>query len=274
MTASPDTLFVSIFGDAGVAESREGGPPRTLVCLHGIESHGLKFFGLASRARGLQVVAPDLRGHGRSPKAGPWTLEQHLDDLVSVVSALGQPPVLLGHSYGGLLAWEVARATPSSIAALILVDPAIGVSADVARASVTYEQSLLGHSWPDEAAAFSDFAAGRTATGLWAAALDAAVALERGHDGRFRPVVSRDAVEAGWRQMQEPLRSSGWRGRTLLLEAGREHGRFASSPVIAQLRQHLGDQLDHRVLDTTHTITSDYPDELAGAVDEFLSGLP
>jgi lipase len=285
MTDGSSPLFVSTFGAVDVGAPGDSDAAHTLVCLHGIESHGLKFLGLAYRLAKVNLVAPDLRGHGRSPKVGPWTLEQHLDDLAPLVSRFGQPfrlsqpsglrrpPVLLGHSYGGLLAWEVARATPTSVAALVLVDPAIGVSAEVARGSLTYEHSVLGHSWPDEAAAFSDFAVARSATGLWAAALDAAVGLEHDDGGRLSACVSRDAVEAGWRQMQEQARSSPWRGPTLLLEAGREHGRYVSSLLRSQLREQLGDQLDHRVLDATHTITSDYPDELAAAVNEFLSGL-
>ena len=91
-----------------------------IVCIHGIESHGLRYFALAERlGPDVRVVAPDLRGHGRSIKVGPWTLERHVDDLLPLLTADIDRPVLLGHSYGGLLAWELARAAPQSIAALI-----------------------------------------------------------------------------------------------------------------------------------------------------------
>src|SRR4051794_17381800 len=120
MIAGAGPLFVSSF-DSG----------RPVLCLPGIESHGVRFLGLASRVPAVRVVAPDLRGHGRSPMVGPWTLEQHLEDLLPLLASVGvrdEPPVLLGHSYGGLLAWELARAAPASIAGLVLVDPAIAVS--------------------------------------------------------------------------------------------------------------------------------------------------
>jgi hypothetical protein len=39
------------------------------------------------------------------------------------------------------------------------------------------------------------------------------------------------------------------------------------------MRAELGDALQHVVLDATHTIPSDYPDLLAGAVSEFLARL-
>src|SRR4051812_19751669 len=170
------TLFVSSFGSG-----------RPVLCLHGIESHGMRFLGLAARVPALRVVAPDLRGHGRSPKGGPWTLEQHLVDLRPLLASLavdGQLPLVLGHSYGGLLAWELARSAPTAISGLVLVDPAIAVTAQVAAASMAYESSYLGHSWADEREAFEFMAARHPASGAWAAALDVAVALDLGADGR------------------------------------------------------------------------------------------
>ena len=264
-------LFFSTFGFG--FRFREPGAPRTLVCLHGIESHGLRYLALAARlGSGSRVVAPDLRGHGRSPKVGPWTVAQHIEDLLPLVTGIDSP-VLLGHSYGGLLAWELAGAAPDALSGLVLVDPAINVSAEVARGSQMYEYTSVGHTWPDEAAALADFAVGRTPDGISSAAMDAAVALARGSDGLLRPVVVPDAVAAGWRHMQEPLRPTAWHGPTLLIEAGREQGRFVSAAVLALLRAQLGAALSHVVIDATHTIPSDYPDELATAVAPFLASV-
>ena len=268
----PDSpLFVSTFGTG--AGNGMGAADETVrvVCLHGIESHGLRFVGVAARVPGIRVVAPDLRGHGRSPKAGPWTVEQHLEDLLPLLNSQLGRVVLLGHSYGGMLAWRLAGVAPDRTSALVLVDPAIAVAPELAAASVSYEASSVGHSWPSEADAFLEAVATRPASGIWSAALDVAVSLARGNDGVVRPVVARDAVAAGWRQMQEALRPSAWRGPTLLIEAGREDGRFVSPAVVAQLRAQLGDALTHVVIDTTHTIPSDYPDELAAAVAPFIS---
>src|SRR5215213_5794705 len=108
--ASP--LFVSRFGS--------GAP---MLALHGIEAHGVRYVGLATYLDGFHIVAPDLRGHGRSPRTGPFALEQHVDDLMPLVEELGPETTLLGHSYGGLIAWEVARAAPDAIKRLVLVDP-------------------------------------------------------------------------------------------------------------------------------------------------------
>src|SRR4051812_2930845 len=212
-------LFVSSFGsDSG----------RTVLCVHGVESHGARFVGLATRVPELRVVAPDLRGHGRSPKAGPWTLDQHVDDLHALLTAFSEPAVLLGHSYGGLLAWELARVAGSSVSALVLVDPAISVSAEHAAASMAYDSSYVGHSWADEREAFEFMAARHPPSGTWAAALDVALAVERGADGRLHPLIAPEAVRAAWAQMQEPLRPTAFGGPVLLLEAARRKGRLAS----------------------------------------------
>ena len=50
--------------------------------------------------------------------------------------------------------------------------------------------------------------------------------------------------------MREPLRSTPWRGPTLLLEAAQERGKYVSQATIAAMRADLGDQLldDHRPL--------------------------
>src|SRR6187399_1292626 len=103
--ASP--LFVSRFG--------RGAP---LLCLHGITAHGVRYVGLAAYLDGHEIVAPDLRGHGRSPRTGPFTLEQHVQDILPILSDLGPETTLLGHSYGGLIAWEIARAAPTAISHL------------------------------------------------------------------------------------------------------------------------------------------------------------
>jgi lipase len=101
-------LFVSRFG--------EGKP---MLCLHGIEAHGVRFVGLASYLPGYQIVAPDLRGHGRSTRSGPFSVEQHVADLVPILDELGAETTILGHSFGGRIAWEIARVAPDKVARLV-----------------------------------------------------------------------------------------------------------------------------------------------------------
>ena len=250
-------LFVSEFG-AG----------RPLLCLHGIEAHGLRFVGLATRLANVRVVAPDLRGHGHSPGSGPWTLAQQVADLAPLLAALGPKTVVLGHSYGGLLAWELARAMPGALAGLVLVDPAIGVSQATAEEGIAANGARL--TWPDARTALEALLAQRAPSAWWVAALEFAAGLARTSDGWLRPIVREEAVEAGWAQMREQAHQTRWRGPTLLLEAAHEGGKYVSQATIAAIRADLGEQLDHRVLEVTHTIPSDHPDLLAEHVSAFL----
>lgn len=66
-------------------------------------------------------------GLGKSGTDGkPKTIKEHLQDQAAVIDTLApnQKVILVGHSYGGLLATEFARAYPGRLHGLVLVDPA------------------------------------------------------------------------------------------------------------------------------------------------------
>ena len=255
------TLFVSQFGSG-----------RPLLCLHGIEAHGLRFVALATLLSDVHVVAPDLRGHGHSLTVGPWTMAQHLEDLAPILRDIGPDTVVLGHSYGGLIAWELARAMPEALRGLVLVDPAIGVTAETRDWGIEATGSTIV--WPDERTALEGLLAQREPTAWWAAALEFANTLEPAPRGEgLRTIVREDTVRAAWAHMHEPIRESKWRGPTLLLEAARENGKFVPPATLAAMKSNLGDALDHRIVNVTHTIPSDHPDLLVMHVTEFFNRL-
>jgi pimeloyl-ACP methyl ester carboxylesterase len=73
----------------------------------------------------IRVVAYDRAGLGLSDPVSELSLEQELDDLMAVVAAAGDwPCVLVGHSWGGLLALLAALLHPDAVSGLVLVDPA------------------------------------------------------------------------------------------------------------------------------------------------------
>lgn len=107
---------------------------------------------IANLGTGYQSVAYARAGLGRSGTDGkPKTIEQHLQDLGAVMDALApeRKVVLVGHSYGGLLATEFARLHPGRLLGLVLVDPAtMGqrhafMQADRARV-LADDQALMG----------------------------------------------------------------------------------------------------------------------------------
>ena len=111
----------------------QAGARAGVLIVHGLGEHAGRYMALASwfNARGYAVRGYDQRGHGRTPgRRGALSRPLELvDDLAAAygdfAATLGQPPVLLGHSMGGLVALRAVldkRATPP---ALVLSSPAL-----------------------------------------------------------------------------------------------------------------------------------------------------
>ena len=82
---------------------------------------------IAGLGADCRCIAYARAGLGRSGTDGkPKTIEAHVQDLGAVIDTLapGRKLVLVGHSYGGLLATEFARQHPERLQGLVLVDPA------------------------------------------------------------------------------------------------------------------------------------------------------
>lgn len=105
---------------------------RTAVFLHGLVMDNLSswYFTIANAAaQRVRVLLYDLRGHGKSerPPRG-YTLDDMVADLAALFDAaeILRPAVLIGNSFGGLLALAFARAQPARVAGLCLVDAHLG----------------------------------------------------------------------------------------------------------------------------------------------------
>ena len=101
-----------------------------VVCLHGVTHDGAQFAGLAERLTGFRVLAPDLRGHGRSGWEPPWDLATLLDDVLETVDVASASWV--GHSLGGRLVLELLAREPECVDRAVLLDPAIRLRPDIA----------------------------------------------------------------------------------------------------------------------------------------------
>ena len=88
--------------------------------------------GAQLRARGHDVLAPDLRGFGSAPLGDDApNLERMVDD---VIAGLGNAPAYIaGCSMGGYVALGVARRRPDLIAGLGLIDTKATADGDAAR---------------------------------------------------------------------------------------------------------------------------------------------
>lgn len=75
-------------------------------------------------ARGWRCLAPSRRGRaGIAPeRAAGLTIADYVDDTLKVVAALGETPIIIGHSLGGLIAQKLAELGKAR--AIVLVSPA------------------------------------------------------------------------------------------------------------------------------------------------------
>jgi alpha-beta hydrolase superfamily lysophospholipase len=126
---------------------KEGVPHQwTFVVVHGLGEHSGRYQRLAEwfTPRGATVYAMDHRGHGRSggQRGHAPSLKALLDDTDLVVKRArvdsGGPLVLIGHSFGGLLAIAYALDRPDRIDKAVFSAPAL-----VARVKVpAWKQAL------------------------------------------------------------------------------------------------------------------------------------
>ena len=121
---------------------------KSIVLIHGTWCNGTFWGDFASQLEktGLQIHTPSLRYHDLPyeegiKKVGDVSLTDYVDDLVSLVESLEEPPLLLGHSLGCLLAQMVAERTP--VAGMLLMGPA--PTADIFALYPTMLASFLPH---------------------------------------------------------------------------------------------------------------------------------
>jgi esterase len=100
---------------------REDGPP--VMLIHAFASQSITWENTAhtlARA-GFRVIAPDLRGHGRSERTRTYALMDFEQDLIALLDALELAPVsLIGHSLGGHLALKLATYQPERILRVVV----------------------------------------------------------------------------------------------------------------------------------------------------------
>ncbi|MEO7147031.1 MAG: alpha/beta hydrolase [Terrimesophilobacter sp.] len=96
----------------------------TVLAVHGVTANHLTWPLVARQLPNVRMIAPDLRGRGRSNSLpGPWGMPQHADDLAAVLDAFdASPVVVLGHSMGAFASLVLANRYPDKVSSLVLVD--------------------------------------------------------------------------------------------------------------------------------------------------------
>jgi lipase len=236
-------------------------PP--LVCVHGVTGHGERFKRLAEERWSAHhhVIAPDLRGHGRSGYDAPWTFPTHVADLIETVDGLGIAAAdWVGHSFGGRLILELSAVQPERIRRAVLLDPAIQVLPHIAEAVAEQERNEPVYESAD------DYADRRVDTPpRELVLLDAVQSCDVLPDGRLRRRTHQPAVSSIYRELASPPPpAETLRVPTLLIHA----------PSYGMVRDEQLDLYAGRVEALTvpgmHMVMWDAFDEVADAVERFL----
>jgi len=99
------------------AEVYGGGAP-VVLALHGWGRRGSDF---GAALEGLSALAPDLPGFGASPAPGEaMGAHGYADIIAGMLDGFDEPPVLIGHSFGGRVAVCLAGRFPDRVGALVL----------------------------------------------------------------------------------------------------------------------------------------------------------
>ena len=240
----------------------------TLVCLHGIMAHGERYRRLAEDrlAHRFHVVAPDLRGHGRSGYEPPWSLEQHIDDLLESVPEDAQ--LWVGHSFGGRIVLELAHRRPERIERGILLDPPLWVPPGYALGRA--EETRGDRSFATVEEAVEERLAGGTVFGAPRELVeeDYRAHLERGEDGRLRTRFSRSAVIAAWGEMARTPPQE--RLTVPLLVVRAVQAEVCPPPLLEAYRETVGPLLEATDVPGGHIVMWDALAETADAIESFL----
>ena len=124
MSNAPESNFIPT--TANYVQQGTGTP---VILIHGLAASLHDWDDLIPELtkNGYAAYAPDLLGHGDSPKLDPrpyqmdWVFEHFMNWTKSL--GLTQPAILIGHSLGGYIALEYARRLSAWTRGLILVNP-------------------------------------------------------------------------------------------------------------------------------------------------------
>ena len=136
-----------------IAVRRIGDGPPVLV-LHGALGTSLSWLAVAQRlADRFQFLLVDRRGRGGSDHgAPPHTLGKEVDDARAVLALAGPRAAVIGHSFGGAVALELARETPAgAIRRLVLYEPGVNVAGLIADDQIERIERLVDEDRLEEA---------------------------------------------------------------------------------------------------------------------------
>ena len=217
-----------------------GDPP--LVLLHGLSANAHEFGGLiaAGLNPSFRIVAPDLRGRGRSDRpATGYRMADHARDILALLDAMGLGRVVLGgHSFGAYLGIYIAAKHPERVARLVVIDAALRLHPQVGE-MLRPSLARLERVSPSVAAYLEEVRGAPYLAGAWDPAIEGYYRAEivEEADGSARSSTSASAIA----QALEGVGAEPWAelvGRvtqpTLLINAVGAYGPPGSIPLVSE----------------------------------------
>ncbi len=103
----------------------EAGSGPLIVLLHGFPEFWYSWrHQIPALAERFRVVAPDMRGYNLSekPQAG-YDIETLTDDVLGLIRSLGEEQaIVVGHDWGGVIAWAFAARYPNAVRKLVILN--------------------------------------------------------------------------------------------------------------------------------------------------------
>jgi esterase len=131
----------------------EHGEGAAIACIHGTGSAAVLWEGAFDALSQLgRVIAYDRRGYTRSERPEPLaraTVADHAEDALALLEALDAlPAVLIGRSYGGEVALDLALRHPDAVRALVLLE---GAPLCLSAESAAFDAALTARLFEAEA---------------------------------------------------------------------------------------------------------------------------
>jgi lipase len=255
-----DLLNVHRYGPPG---------PIQILAIHGLTGHGRRWASLATgHLAEFTIAAPDLLGHGHSSWNAPWTIDANVAALAGLLDADGAGPVVVvGHSFGGAIAMNLAAVRPDLIAGLVLLDPAIGLDGEWMR--VLADAMLESPDYPDREEARNE-----KIGGSWSDVplpdLDADLDehLIDLPNGRLGWRISLPAMTSYWSELARAAVLPPAGIPTTLVRARWTDPPYVDDALIAAMTARLGPDLTLVDLECEHMVANAKPAECAALIRE------
>ncbi|MCW3064280.1 MAG: alpha/beta hydrolase [Solirubrobacterales bacterium] len=244
----PFTARLEVPVSGGALHVAYAGPPAdvaecVVLAVHGVTASLMTWRTVARELdERVCLVAPDLRGRGRSAKLpGPYGMAAHVADMIAVLDHVGATSaVLMGHSMGAYVAARLAAEHPERAAGVVMLDAGLPFPRpddpdEMLGSAVANAVMRLGITFPSAEHYIEGWRAHPAFAHAWDDDIEAYARYDLVEDGRVaRCTASREAVRADSRDivLDDVTRTAFDRVRAPVQVLRAERGLFDDDPLI------------------------------------------